>query len=106
MFASAITVTVHRTARDAFGDLVDTATHTIDRCALLRHSTNEDRDARDQITETVTLAVPAGADITATDEVTLPDGTRWHVDGRPHRLHSPLTGWEPATAVALRRVTG
>lgn len=106
MFTSSMTVIVHRTARDAFGDLVDTAAHTVQRCGLLRHSTSEDRDARDQVTETATLALPAGADITATDDVTLPDGSRWHVDGRPYVPHSPLTGWEPATAVPLRRVSG
>lgn len=106
MFGSPITVTVHRTTRDPFGDLVDTGAHTVGGCGLLRHATTEDRDQRDQVTETATLALPAGSDIRATDDVSLPDGSRWHVDGRPHVPHSPITGWEPATAVELRRVTG
>lgn len=106
MFGSPITVTVHRTTRDPFGDLVDAGAHIVQGCAILRHSTDEDREQRDQVTETATLALPAAADITASDDVTLPDGSRWHVDGRPHVPHSPLTGWEPATSVPLRRVTG
>lgn len=106
MFGSAFTITVRRWSRDAFGDPTGETTHQVPGCALLRHSTSEDRDTGDQVTETATLAAPAGADVLATDDVTMPDGTRWHVDGRPYVPHSPFTGWEPATSVPLRRVTG
>ncbi len=106
IFASSFTVTVSRYERDGFGDVVSTSTHTISGCALLNHSTSEDRALADQVIQSATLALPAGADVTAYDDVTLPGGSSWHVAGRPYTPHSPLTGWEPARAVPVRRVTG
>lgn len=106
MFTAGFTVTVHRVTRDQFDDEIGQSTHDIPGCALIRHDSSEDRDGRHQVAETGTLAGPAGADITATDYLTLPDGSRWHVDGRPRVPENPLTGWEPALSVPVKRVTG
>lgn len=107
MFLSGFAVTVLRSSYDAFGDPVDDAAGTaVADCGLLQHSTSEDVSSGEQVTETATLAAPTGADIHPTDVVLFPDGSRWQVAGRAHVPHSPLSGWEPAQVVPLKRVTG
>lgn len=105
-FGDVITVTIYRTDTDAFGDPVDTTGMALPGCALLRHSTSENRQGGEQVTETAALAAPAEADVRASDAVVLPSGTRWQVDGRPHAPRSPFSGWEPAQVIPIRRVTG
>lgn len=105
-FPNGFAVTVRRWRRDEFGDVTGVAEHTVALCGLLRHSSEASQQGRDQVVETATIAMPSAADITAADTVVLPNGTEWHVHGRPYVPHSPMTGWEPATAVPLRRVTG
>lgn len=106
MFVAGFSVTVFRPERDAFGDLIDQTGHVVTDCGITQHSTSENTDEGEQVTETARLATPPEADIRATDEVLLPDGTRWHVAGRARVPHSPLSGWEPAQVVPLKRVTG
>lgn len=107
MFLSGFAVTVLHRRFDAFGDPLDEASGTtVPDCGLLQHSTSEDASGGEQVTETATLATPAEADIHPTDVVLFPDGSRWHVAGRAHVPHSPLSGWEPAQVVPLKRVTG
>lgn len=105
-FLAGFTVTVIRPAVDAYGDPVETSRSTVSDCGMLHHSTSEDVGSGEQVSETATLAAPPWADIRATDVVLLPDDTRWHVVGRSHVPASPLSGWEPAQVVPLRRVTG
>lgn len=106
MFLAGFTVTVIHIEHDAFGDPVETAGATITGCGLLGHDTSEDTTSGQQVTETATLATPAEAEIRPTDQVVFPDGSRWHVAGRARVPHSPLSGWEPAQVVPLKRVTG
>ncbi len=106
MFVSGFAVTVFRPERDAFGDLVDQTGHVVTDCGLLGHSTSENTNGGEQVTETASLATSPEVDIRPSDHVVFPDGSRWHVAGRAHVPHSPLSGWEPAQVVPLKRVTG
>jgi hypothetical protein len=112
IFSSGQTVTVYRPGgADAFGDSLPGESHTVAGCAIWQSSSVEDTQGRDTVVTAKTLVVPNGADIVATDRVYLPGDdqakpARWQVDADPHRWHSPLTGWEPGTVVALQRVTG
>jgi hypothetical protein len=72
-------------------------------------------EARDTISDTAVLLVPYGADIKATDEVTVPDSaavpppyraTRWKVEGTPAGWQSPFTGWRPGTEIRLTKQAG
>lgn len=106
MFTSGFSVTIVRRDVDAFGDPVENPNRMVTDCGLTRHSTSEDTEGGQQVTETATLATPPGAEIEPSDVVLFPDGSRWHVTGRPRVPHSPLSGWEPAQIVPLKRVTG
>lgn len=106
MFVSGFSVTVLHTEFDAFGDPVANTGITVTDCGLLGHSTSENVNGGEQVTETASLATSSEADIRPSDHVVFPDGSRWHVAGRAHVPHSPLSGWEPAQVVPLKRVTG
>lgn len=106
MFTAGFSVTVLRYSHDEFGDPVDIGGSTVTDCGLLRHSTSEDTTGGEQVTETVTLATSEGNEIHPTDVVLFPDGSRWQVSGRAYVPHSPLSGWQPAQVVPLKRVTG
>lgn len=111
-FAHAITVTVKRpAAKNRWGDRVTAATeHVVTGCAVYpRGSGNaarEQLDARDTITEGLVLLAPFGSDIRATDEIVLPDGTLYQVDGEPGSWTSPYTGWAPGMEIVLKNVEG
>lgn len=105
-FDHGVTVTVHRTAVDRYGDTSTTSSHTIDGCGIAHRSSAENTDRRDTVVTGLALLAPPGSDITATDVVELPDGTRWDVDGDPVAPASPFTGWAPGVRVALTRATG
>lgn len=105
-FGHGITVTVHRTTTDRYGDTTDTSSHSLDGCGLASRSSAENTDRRDTVSTVRVLLAPPGADIVATDVVELPDGTRWDVTGDPVAPSSPFTGWTPGVAATLTRVTG
>lgn len=105
-FPSGVTVTVYRPTKDRYGDVTARVSHTIDGCGIAPRSSSENTDRRDTVITGLTLLVPTGADLTATDEVGLPDGTRWQIDGDVVRPSSPFTGWVPGTRAALTRATG
>lgn len=119
-FAVAFTVTVHRyasgTEKNRWGDATAAPTpHTVAGCAIYPAASNEVVEARDTISDTAVLLVPHGADIKATDEITVPDSpavpppyrdTRWKVDGTPAGWQSPFTGWKPGTEIRLTKQAG
>lgn len=107
MFVSGFSVTVFRTERDAFGDPQASSGFSVPDCGLLQHATSEDTSGGEQVSETATLATTSTeVDIRPSDAVLFPDGSRWQVSGRAYVPHSPLSGWEPAQVVPLKRVTG
>jgi hypothetical protein len=90
------TVTVlRRPAVDRTGDGGATVSHTISQCAIVWDSTTNDDDRRDTSITFVDVYVPVGADILASDQVELPDGSVGAVFGRPRwgEPH-PMTGWQ------------
>lgn len=99
-------VEVLRYGRDAFDDPTELARFTVTDCGIIRHATDEDRDGAHVVTETGTVAMPSDTDVRADDQLVMADGTRWHVNGRPRVPENPLTGWQPALSVPIRRVTG
>lgn len=111
-FTHTVTVVVKRPAvKDRWGDRTGAGSeHLVSGCAVYpRGSGNAAREqlaARETITEGLVLLAPFGADIKATDEVVLPDGTRYHVDGEPGSWTSPYTGWTPGVEIVLKNVEG
>jgi hypothetical protein len=106
-FDNGISVTVYRVQYDRYGGAIAApSTHTIDGCGITATSSSETLFKHDTVTATRHLLAPPGADLLATDEVGLPDGTRWQVDGDVRAPRSPFTGWTPGTVVPLSRSTG
>lgn len=66
---------------------------------------NEYVDGRDTVIIGLTVFLPDGADVQATDRAIV-RGQTWEVVGDPQQWQSPFTGWCPGVPVALRRVTG
>lgn len=66
---------------------------------------NEFTDARDTVFIGLTVFLPDGAVVAATDRVRA-RGIDWDVIGEPQQWQSPFTGARPGMAVSLRRVTG
>lgn len=106
-----ITLTVHRTVRDDFGDPGPGVTHTIEGCALApRQSSEPTEPGRAQVIVGLAAYLPHGADVRAADVVVPASGrwagVRWQVIGEPGDWENPITGWKAGTKVALERVTG
>lgn len=106
IFPAGVTVTVRQRAQDQHGDRTTTATYTVPGCALHITSSAEKLDARDDVTVNVVMAMPAGTPIAPTDQVVLPDGAVYEVNGQPSAPVSPFTGWAPGVLVPLQLVTG
>jgi hypothetical protein len=100
------TVTVRRFATDRYGDRVLGVTFLVPRCAFAPRLSVEGNDRADTVTADAELYVPSWAGIEAADQVELPDGTLWEVQGRPENWWSPYTAWKPGDVVTLKRVTG
>jgi hypothetical protein len=85
--------------------------HEVTGCVLAPGESTEDTTTGDQVTTRMTVYAPPDADITATDRVTLPDGTRWQIIGDPQRfrtpfaalIHSPVDG---VCMITIEKVTG
>jgi hypothetical protein len=106
------TVTVNRRSRgapDEYGNDTWTITpQTYSGCAWWDSrygSGTENVTARDTVSSGLTLALPYGTAVSATDQVVIA-GVAYEVDGEAGHWRSPLTGSEFGTVVALRRVTG
>jgi hypothetical protein len=106
-FANPITITVHRPSVDAWGEPTIAATFTVTGCATAQQSTEEkSEDFRQDNAVRLRLMAPAWADLRAGDEVVLPSGERFRVEGTPSVPVSPFTGWRPGITVSIERVTG
>jgi hypothetical protein len=106
-FANPITVLVCRRAVDAFGDGTAAATFAVTGCATAQQAAEEKSgDFRQDSTTRLRLMAPAGADLRAGDEIVLPTGERFRIDGSPSVPVSPFTGWRPGIVADLERVTG
>lgn len=92
------TVTRIRPAtRDRYGDHEDVPTElAIPNVGIDWNSTSENNNFQESTQSDVTLIMPKGSDIGASDRVRLPDGSEWRVIGRPmwSGVH-PITGWDP-----------
>lgn len=111
VFALGVTVPVFRPTwtPDRYGDprpvYPDAPSHLVGPCAVAPVSSTEDPVARDAIVDTVDLYAPAGADLTATDQVGI-DGQRWEIDGDPAVWTNPFDGVTYGVTARLRRVAG
>ena len=80
--------------RDRFGDVPDVDDELdIPNVFVAWESTRENDNFRETTTSDVTVFLPKGSDIKASDHVRLADGSQWRVIGRPlwTGVH-PLTG--------------
>ncbi len=90
-------VRIRQSTRDRLGDYADVPSEVpISNVGIDWNTTTENNNFRETTESDVTLIVPKGADIEASDRVRLPDGSEWRVIGRPmwSGVH-PITGWDP-----------
>lgn len=109
------TVTLRRTATsgvDEYGNDVIVSEQTVVRNVAVWPRTSsgttgggETLGDRDTVIVGLTLLVPPGVLVTATDQVDV-RGKTYDVDGEPGVWRSYLTGYRAGTEVALRRVEG
>lgn len=123
------TVTIQEMVEDSFGDHVYTDVQTITGCMMFPSFSTSGRvvwraentaGGQDVITQMVTVYLPYGTNVKATGRVLIhPDGmdviapddtlTRkenaYQVMGNPMPWKNALTGWAPATEVALLRIS-
>ncbi|MFD0918896.1 hypothetical protein ACFQ16_03990 [Saccharopolyspora rosea] len=113
-FLFPIRVTVRRYTTDEFGDRRVTAEFTVPGCStvmrsgssLTRSSWTSSDEFRQQVFTRLRLLAPSTADVRADDEVVLPGGEVFRVDGTPSAPTHPWTGWRPGVVAQLLRVTG
>lgn len=117
-FPAGVTVKVfHATGTNRYGDTTYAADPELvagcgvgspsgTRGYLGTRASAEFTDRRDTTVMGLTLYAPHGSPISATDQVELPDGSRWHVNGPPSDLVSPYSGWSPGMEVNLQEVRG
>lgn len=104
--AGTVTVTVNHRSQNAYGDRTTTGTTTLVGCAFAPGASAENLQSRDEVSEVGILYAPAGAAILPTDQVVLPDGTTWEVNGTASTWVNPFTAWAPGVVIPLQRVTG
>lgn len=105
---SRFTVAVRPSARDQWGDTPSSVTRTISGCVKWPRTSSETSDFSQSVATGYMLSIPAGSELSSSDEVQLPgDSGWWRVDGEPLPWGpSPFTGREPGIIVALTRGTG
>lgn len=106
MMPFGITVTVRHRAQDAYGNRTTVGTDTVAGCAFMPGTSTEKMDQRDEITDNGILVMPAGSPISGADQVVMPDGTVFEVNGEPKAPMNGWTGWQPGILVPLQIVTG
>lgn len=100
------TITVSRPGgTNRYGDPLPATEHTIPGCVVAPGSSEEHTDGADQVHALATVYAPIDADVTATDRLIMPDGTRWQVHGFPARYRSPFTAGG-VCVISIERVTG
>ncbi|MEV2222753.1 hypothetical protein AB0E01_23085 [Nocardia vinacea] len=106
------TVTIlRRVARDKFGDTSHDAHHEERNVLLERSATRTETDSaavefRDAVVDEVTAYFPSGADVLASDQVELPDGCVYAVQGKPQRWKSASPGGRGGIVAHLQWVSG
>lgn len=68
-------------------------------------SSSENTDARDLVTDGVSVLLPYDADVSAIDYAVI-YGEKWELVGNPARYKNPFTGWEAGKLIGLKRWTG
>lgn len=106
MMPFGITVTVNHRAQDPLGGRTTTGTDTVTGCQFIPGTSLEKMDLRDEVTDNGILVMPPGSPISATDQVVMPDGTVFEVNGEPKAPVSGWTGWQPGILVPLQAITG
>lgn len=112
MFAHGFTATVRRYGgTDRFGNAIDGTAHTIKGCAAAPAGSTEIVNGQATVTTEDTIYAPYAADVTAQDEVEVPDGQpipagRYQISGKPQRWKNPFTGLEAGTTIRLTRADG
>lgn len=93
--------------QDAYGNDVAGAATEIDvtGCAVAPASSSENVAARDQVSQGLTVWLPAGTDVRPTDRMRV-RGLLYAVDGSMSEWHSPFTGFDGPVQVSVTRVTG
>jgi hypothetical protein len=109
------TVTVVRVTTDNFGDTTTGTTFDVPGCIIyprvakaatnVNRGGNETTVAEDIVTFGLSVLMPPGTDVLATDRV-VARGTTYEVDGNPTNWSSPLSNFQPGCEVLLKRVTG
>jgi hypothetical protein len=105
-FGRTVTLTARtRAGLDADGnDVFADAQRTVDGCVIWPRSSTETLNAQDTVIVGLSLWLPAGTAISATDRVTI-DGLTYEVEGEPGTFGpSPFTGTTAGILVALTRV--
>lgn len=74
-------------------------------CAVAPRSSSEDVQARDQVIIGLSVWMPSGTDVQATDQMRV-RGVLYEVDGEPGGYASPFTGTSGPVQVALTRIEG
>lgn len=104
------TITVIRPGtptQDPYGnDVPGTPTETdVPGCAVAPRSSSEDLQARDQVIIGLSVWLPTGTDVQATDQMRV-RGVLYDIDGEPGSYSSPFTGSGGPVQVALTRIEG
>lgn len=109
-FAHGETVTIVTPATDAdpYSGEAGAAGSSVDvpGCGVEpRPSGEPTQDARNAVTSGFTLYMPAGTEVTASQQVQV-RGETYNVVGDPAVWRSPFTGWEPGVVVQCERTVG
>lgn len=109
MFTEGQTVTVLRRAAPVFPTMGDypapDSSTDVKGCAIWPTTSTETVNGQDTVVWGLTVLLPVGTDVLATDQVAF-KGITYDVNGQPFTWHSPMTGHEPGVEVQLRAATG
>lgn len=107
-FPHGVTVTVVRGGTDPrTGDPLPSSEHAISGVAVAPRYATESTTTDNATITGLTLYLPYGADLRATDTVRLPnDPDPWYVDGEKGSWLNPYTGTAEGDEVALTRQKG
>lgn len=95
-------VTVHRSGgRNADGDPTPGSDHVIQDCLVGRRATEEPVDHSDLTDTLAVMYGPVGADVTSTDQITVPSG---HFMAGTYSVAGDPGFWPMGTEVPLRKV--
>lgn len=104
------TVTIIRPGSiDRFGDPTAATEIPVAGCKVWPAGSTEVEGQQDTVTYDVSVLMPAGTDVKATDQIRIGDpatGDLFDIVGRPQVFTNVFTGTTPGVLVNLRQVTG